>query len=170
MEIKETPVSQIKPYPNNPRDNSEAVGKVAESIKAYGFEQPIVVDKDGVIIIGHTRLAAAKKLGLKTVPVVWATQLSDQQAKGLRIADNKTSDYSIWDNKKLIEELDQINKDIYTGFKESGIFDDVLNEADNSPIVENKKGVTYSMKISTQNEEAYKKIKDYVDEVLALEP
>ena len=169
MQVKDTPISDIKPYENNPRDNTNAVAEVAESIKQYGFQQPIVVDKNGVIIVGHTRYLAAKSLGMTTVPVIWASNLSDQQVKGYRLADNKTSDYSVWDNKKLLKELQEIDKDIYTGFKESGIFDDVLDESDNSPVEENEKGVTYSIKFSTQNKEVFDKIKAYAESELSLD-
>lgn len=169
MQVKDTDISKIKPYENNPRDNTNAVAEVAESIKQYGFQQPIVVDKNGVIIVGHTRYLAAKSLGMTTVPVIWASNLSDQQVKGYRLADNKTSDYSVWDNKKLLKELQEIDKDIYTGFKESGIFDDVLDESDNSPVEENEKGVTYSIKFSTQNKEVFDKIKAYAESELSLD-
>ena len=77
MQVKDTDISKIKPYENNPRDNTNAIAEVAQSIKAYGFQQPIVVDKKGVIIVGHTRYLAAKQLGLKTVPVVWASNLTE---------------------------------------------------------------------------------------------
>ena len=169
MQVKDTKISDIKPYENNPRDNTNAVAEVAESIKQYGFQQPIVVDKNGVIIVGHTRYLAAKSLGMTTVPVIWASNLSEQQVKGYRLADNKTSDYSVWDNKKLLKELQEIDKDIYTGFKESGIFDDVLDESDNSPVEENEKGVTYSIKFSTQNKEVFEKIKAYAESELSLD-
>lgn len=169
MKVKDTDISKIKPYENNPRDNQNAVAEVAESIKQYGFQQPIVVDKNGVIIVGHTRYLAAKSLGMTTVPVIWASNLSDQQVKGYRLADNKTSDYSVWDNKKLLKELQEIDKDIYTGFKESGIFDDVLDESDNSPVEENEKGVTYSIKFSTQNKDVFERIKAYAESELSLD-
>lgn len=71
MQVRDTAIDQIKPYENNPRDNENAVAEVAKSIKAYGFQQPIVVDKNGVIIVGHTRYLAAKSLGMTTVPVIW---------------------------------------------------------------------------------------------------
>lgn len=169
MQVQDTDISKIKPYKNNPRDNSEAIGEVAKSIKAYGFQQPIVVDKDGTIIVGHTRYEAAKSLGLKTIPVVWASNLNEQQVKGYRLADNKTNDYSVWDNKKLLKELQDIDEDIYTGFKESGIFEDVLDESDNSPITENNKGVTYKIAFSTQNKEVFERIKEYAESELLLD-
>lgn len=169
MQVQDTDISKIKPYKNNPRDNSEAIGEVAKSIKAYGFQQPIVVDKDGIIVVGHTRYEAAKSLGLKTIPVVWASNLSEQQVKGYRLADNKTNDYSVWDNKKLLQELQDIDEDIYTGFKESSIFEDVLDESDNSPVTENNKGVTYKIAFSTQNKEVFERIKEYAESELLLD-
>src|SRR3979411_1221678 len=99
------PISSIRPYENNPRLNDEAVDAVALSIKAFGFRQPIVVDEQGVIIVGHTRYKAALKLGLETVPVHVAVGLSPAQAKAYRIADNQTATMSQWDEDKLPLEL-----------------------------------------------------------------
>ena len=103
-----TPVGEVHPYPNNPRNNKAAIDKVAASIKEFGFQQPIVVDKDNVIIVGHTRLLAAKKLGMKEVPVIKAENLSEEQVKAYRLADNKTNEFSEWDIDKLLDELDEI--------------------------------------------------------------
>lgn len=169
MNIINVSINKIKPYENNPRDNDNAVEGVAKSIKAYGWQQPIVVDKDNVIIVGHTRYRAAQKLGMKTVPVLVADKLNEQQVKAYRLADNKTGENAIWDNKKLLKELESLDEKIYTGFKESSIFSEVLDESDKSPVLENDKGITYSMNISTQNKQAFEKIKNYVDEVLSVE-
>lgn len=98
----------LKPYMNNPRLNGEAVDSVAASIKEFGFQQPIVVDKDMVVIVGHTRLKAAKKLKLKTVPVVVAEELTEEQVNAYRLADNKTNEIAEWDMDRLTEELDKI--------------------------------------------------------------
>ena len=102
------PVSALKPYEKNPRNNQEAVDKVAASIREFGFRQPIVVDKDYVIIAGHTRLLAAKKLKLTEVPVLVADDLTDEQAKAYRLADNKTAEFAEWDSDLLSEELADI--------------------------------------------------------------
>lgn len=102
------PIEQIKPYENNPRINDDAVHETANSIKEFGWQQPIVVDKDNVIIVGHTRLKAAKKLKLKKVPVVIADTLSEQQVKAYRLADNKTGELADWDMELLDIELDDI--------------------------------------------------------------
>ena len=102
------PVDRPKPYAKNPRRNDAAVEKVAASIHEFGWAQPIVVDGDGVIIIGHTRLKAAKKLGLKTVPVLVRDDLSPEQVAALRLADNKTAELAEWDEPLLAAELDAL--------------------------------------------------------------
>ena len=107
MNIVEEPIERIKPYANNPRKNDEAVDKVARSLKDYGFQQPIVCDKDGVIIVGHTRLKAAKKIGLKTVPVVYA-DLPEDKANEYRLVDNKTAEFADWDLGLLDIELGEL--------------------------------------------------------------
>lgn len=101
-------LNEITPYENNPRNNEEAVEKVANSIKEFGFNQPIVVDKDNVIIVGHTRYLAAQELGLTEVPVIVAGNLSEEQARAYRLADNKTGELAGWDFEKLALELEQI--------------------------------------------------------------
>jgi ParB-like chromosome segregation protein Spo0J len=88
LEIQTIPTNQVTPYGRNPRKNDGAVDKVAASIKAFGWRQPIVVDEDMVIIAGHTRLLAAKKLGINEVPVHVATGLTSTQVKAYRLADN----------------------------------------------------------------------------------
>ena len=128
MKIEYRKTKDLIPYENNPRKNDEAVEKVAMSIKEYGFRQPIVIDEEGVIITGHTRLKAAKVLGLDEVPVIVANDLTEEQVKAYRIADNKVSDFSIWDNKKLLEELNDI--DLFTGFETSELFGEELDEKD----------------------------------------
>ena len=117
-EIEWMPIGSVKPYDRNPRRNDAAVDAVANSITEFGFKNPIIVDKDLVIIAGHTRLKAAKKLGLKEVPVVIASDLSEEQAKAYRIADNSVADLSEWDYDKLLEEIDSIDFDMSDfGFK-----------------------------------------------------
>lgn len=98
-------IEALKPYENNPRLNDNAVESVANSIKEFGFKVPIVVDKDNVIVNGHTRWKASQKLGLKEVPVIVASDLTDNQIKAYRIADNKTGELANWDMEMLGEEL-----------------------------------------------------------------
>ena len=105
MEIKLVKIAEIKPYDRNPRNNDGAVDAVAASIKEFGWQQPIVVDRDGVIIAGHTRYKAAQKLKCKEVPVVVAENLTDEQVKAYRLADNKTGELAGWDFSALEEEL-----------------------------------------------------------------
>ena len=116
MNIVNLKVEELIPYINNPRNNTEAVDKVAASIKEFGFKVPIVIDKDNVVVTGHTRLLASKKLGLEEVPCVIADDLSPAQIKAFRIADNKVSEYAKWDEDmshadKEVQELEE-NKDL----------------------------------------------------------
>jgi site-specific DNA-methyltransferase (adenine-specific) len=109
MKIQEWELTQIKPYENNPRKNDAAVDKVAASIQEFGFKVPIIVDRNGVIVAGHTRLKAAEKLGLKTAPVIVAEDLNDEQVKAFRLADNKTAEFAEWDIESLESELADIS-------------------------------------------------------------
>lgn len=110
MEVLQRPIREITPYENNPRNNDSAVDAVAASIREFGWQQPIVVDKDGVIIAGHTRYKAAKKLKLKEVPVVVADNLTDEQVRAYRMADNKSGELADWDFAALEEELAAISE------------------------------------------------------------
>lgn len=119
MNIKMMELALLKEYENNPRQNDEAVEKVAESIKNFGFKVPIVVDKDLEIIAGHTRRKAALKLGIEKVPVIIADDLSDDQIKAFRLADNKVAEFSEWDIELLMSELEEIEMDMEDfGFEE----------------------------------------------------
>lgn len=108
MLIKNIDIDKIIPYARNPRKNNQAVTKVASSIQEFGFKQPVVVDKDMVIVAGHTRYEASKKLELKEIPVLIADDLTEAQIKAYRIADNKTSEYSEWDYDLLKLEIDDL--------------------------------------------------------------
>jgi ParB-like chromosome segregation protein Spo0J len=108
MQIETWPIDRLIPYDKNPRINDDAVEAVMASIREFGFRQPIVVDDDGVIIIGHTRLKAAKKLGLTEVPVHIARGLSPEKVKALRIADNKTAEIAEWNLELLPIELAEL--------------------------------------------------------------
>lgn len=110
--LKNIPITELKPYPNNPRKNDHAVDAVAASIREFGFKVPLVIDKDGVIIAGHTRYKAAQKLGLKELPCIVADDLTDDQIKAFRLADNKTAELAEWDFELLDLELDDIELDM----------------------------------------------------------
>lgn len=177
MEIVNMKIGEVHPYENNPRVNDDAVDQVAESIKTYGFKNPIIVDKDNVIICGHTRLRAAKKLGLKSVPVIVAADLSPEKVKAYRLADNKTSDFAIWDNKKLLKELEEINKELFTGFETSDFFEDVgslseveeLDEADKRVLDENSEGAEYKLVFKTKNVKMIEAVRDFIEQHGGLE-
>jgi len=108
LEIKYIPINDIKPYKNNPRLNEEAIPYVMNSIKEFGFKNPIILDKNNVIVAGHTRLESAKRLDMKEVPVIYADDLTKEQVKAFRLADNKVAEKSMWDYTKLDEELENI--------------------------------------------------------------
>jgi len=120
MNIIEIEIDQIKPYLNNPRNNEKAISQVASSIFEYGFKQPIVVDKDYIIIVGHTRFYAAQELKLKTVPILIANDLTEIQCKAYRIADNKTNEFAEWDIDLLTEELKSVDG-LFTAFSDNEI-------------------------------------------------
>jgi site-specific DNA-methyltransferase (adenine-specific) len=105
VKIEDLPLADLKPYENNPRDNDKAVDAVAASINEFGFKIPIIIDSDNIIIAGHTRLKAAQKLGLKTAPCIRADDLTAEQAKAFRLADNKTAELAEWDFEKLNAEI-----------------------------------------------------------------
>lgn len=142
MQIKDVKISELIPYENNPRKNHEAIKYVAESIQEFGFKVPIIVDANNLIVAGHTRLEAAKQLKMKTVPVLIADDLTDEQIKAFRLADNKASEFAQWDYTKLYEELDNIELDMGVfGFDEDldigSIFDNTIDETEKikDPIV-----------------------------------
>ena len=112
MEVIQKPIDEIHEYESNARRNDAGVAKVAESIKNFGFLNPIVIDANNVIISGHTRLKAARQLGLRTVPCI-VKEMSEEDAKLARIIDNKSHEYATWDVGKLHTELNAIQ----TGFK-----------------------------------------------------
>lgn len=120
MKIEHRKLADIRPYDNNPRHNDDGVAALAASIQEFGFRQPVVVDEEGVIVVGHTRWKAAQKLGLEEVPVHVATGLTPEQIRAYRIADNQTASLSSWDRGLLafeLGELHQLNYDIgLTGF------------------------------------------------------
>lgn len=108
MQIIDKNIMDLVPYENNPRKNDEAVEYVLESIKNFGFKVPIIIDKDNIIVAGHTRYKAAKKLKMKTVPCIVADDLSEEQIKAFRLADNKVSEFAEWDLELLEDELSDI--------------------------------------------------------------
>ena len=108
MEIVYRDIKSIRPYERNPRRNDDAVDPVAESIRNFGFKVPVVVDDKGTVVCGHTRLKAAKKLGMKQIPCIVANDLTEEQITAYRLIDNKTQELSTWDFGKLIAELKEL--------------------------------------------------------------
>lgn len=137
LEIKYIPINEIKPYKNNPRLNEEAIPYVMNSIKEFGFKNPIILDKNNVIVAGHTRLESAKRLDMKEVPVIYADDLTEEQIKAFRLADNKVAEKSLWDYAKLDEELDSILDIDMSMFDFNINTDDLELDYDNENEVEN---------------------------------
>ena len=141
---------ELKPYNKNPRINEAAVPEVAQSIDAFEMLQPIVVDKKGVVIVGHTRLQAAIELELDEVPVIYATHLTAKQCKAYRLADNKTGEISVWDMDLLPDEFDGL-EDEFTGFSDEAIAkmlgDDDLDDIDE--IEDFSESVSFPIKCTT---------------------
>jgi len=155
MNIETRKTSELIPYEKNPRQNQAAIGPVAASIRDFGFKVPIVIDKDNVIVAGHTRLAAAKQLGMTEVPVIVADDLTPAQIKAFRLADNKTAEMADWDFNLLDDELAEIDFDMTEYGFENTDFDwddvaDISREGYNEPEHERLRcpmcgGVDYKM-------------------------
>lgn len=128
VQVIQMKLTDLIPYENNPRINDDAIDVVANSIKEFGFKNPIIIDKDNVIVCGHTRRLAAIKLGLKEVPCIRADDLTEDQIKAFRVADNKTSELSTWDLDKLKIELG----DIELNMADFG-FEDLLDQMKELP-------------------------------------
>lgn len=134
MEIKMIKIEDLVPYENNPRNNDGAVEYVANSIKKFGFKVPLVIDKNNVIVTGHTRYKASKQLGLTEVPCIIADDLTDKQIQAFRIADNKTNDMAEWNDDLLSIELKDVLDDIdmtdfgFGDFELSMLIDDMEPE------------------------------------------
>ena len=116
MVVKNFQLAELRPYEKNPRRNDRAVDAVAKSIEQFGFKIPIVIDADNVIIAGHTRYKAAKKLRLEFIPCIVATDLTPEQVKAFRLVDNKTAELATWDFEKLGAELNSLASELVEGF------------------------------------------------------
>ena len=108
LKIEYVDINSIKPYKKNPRKNDEAIPYVMESIKQFGFKNPVILDKDNVIVAGHTRIESAKRLGITEIPCIYADDLTDEQIRAFRLADNKVGEIAEWDIDLLDTELDDI--------------------------------------------------------------
>lgn len=127
MQIIYKKLEELHPYKNNPRRNDKAVDAVANSIQEFGFKVPAVIDKSGEIIAGHTRYKAAKKLGMKEIPCIIADDLTEEQIRAFRLADNKVGEMAEWDFDLLDEELEKMS---YIDMEQFGFLDEELNQTD----------------------------------------
>ena len=129
MKVIEKKLAELVPYENNPRNNAAAVPLVEASIKEFGFKVPIIIDKKGVIVAGHTRYKAAQNLGMETVPCIVADDLTPKQIKAYRLADNKVAEAATWDFEKLDLELEEIEIDMKPfGFSDTVPDTDYVND------------------------------------------
>lgn len=161
MNIQSVNINNLKPYENNPRNNKGAIDYVMNSIKEFGFKVPLVIDKDNVIICGHTRYLAAKKLRMKELPCIIADDLTDEQIKAFRLADNKVSEFSEWDMELLNDELLNLDLDMDMfgfGFED----DEEIKEPKERDDLSDKVAETYEVIIECadelQQEEIYTRL------------
>ena len=171
MKIEIADINTIKPYENNPRKLSEkAIETVAMSLKEYGFRQPIVVDKDRIIVVGHTRFRASKKLGFKEVPITIADNLTPSQINAYRIADNRTAQESEWDYKLLQEEFSNLVDEKFnlelTGFNEDELKNYLSMEEDfevDLPEINNEDKQPFQQITFTLHNEQYEIVQQALD-------
>ena len=169
MNIKNLKVAEVRPYPNNPRRNQGAVSTVAESIKEFGFQNPIVVDKNYEIIVGHTRFEASKLLGYEEVPVIIADNLTPEQVKAFRIMDNKSSELAEWDTDKLMKELEELGQQNYdtilTGFDDIEV-NDLIADFSGGTMVEHEAKLKPEVEFSEELLEEHNYVVLYFDNTL----
>lgn len=168
MEIVMRRVSDLIPYEKNPRLNDKTVDACAKSIREYGFRVPIIVDRNNVIVAGHARLRAAKMLKMDEVPVIVADDLTDEQVKAFRIADNKVSDFSIWDNRLLLEALEEIanfDVDMFTGFDFADLsgMDVYAENGSDNKLTADEVGAMYEVVFKSESAEKIERIKEAWD-------
>lgn len=166
MNIEMMPIDSIRPYEKNAKKHpADQVEHIANSIREFGFRQPLVIDKDGVLIIGHGRLLAAKSLGMHDVPVVRADDLTEEQVKALRLADNKTNE-SDWDFGLLDAELDEIIDIDMTdfGFEDDYIGTENISEGEIEDNTEKKVAVKIIFKNAKEWQKAEDRIRDFIDD------
>ncbi len=176
MNIIEKPLSELHMYANNPRNNEDAVPKVMESIRRFGFRVPIIIDAKNTIICGHTRARACEKLNIKTVPCIVADDLTEEQIRAFRLADNKVAEYTYWDNDKLIEEIEQISsidmKELFGFFDgEAQSLDNLMEQPENiddfftdAPPKEAEENQDIKVTVIVADEDEYGKLENFLNE------
>ena len=159
LKIEYVDIDSIKPYENNPRHNEEAIPYVMNSIKEFGFKNPIIIDKNNVIIAGHTRLESAKRLGMKEVPIIHADDLTKEQVKAFRLADNKVSEKAEWNFELLDEELEDLDINMEDfGFENIDIEENEIERKDLSNKEFEKYEVIITCKDENEVQETYEKL------------
>ena len=167
MNITKMRISELKEYENNPRlINEEAIERVTASIKEFGFKVPIIVDEENVIVAGHTRKLAAQSIGIDEVPVIIADDLTEEQIKAFRLADNKVSEFSEWDFELLYSEMETLDIDMdLFGFDEELPdidIDDVFSEEPETPKVNKLKWNGGEIEINVSDDQTLTdKLTDY---------
>ena len=174
LKIEYIDIDKIKPYEKNPRHNEEAIPYVMNSIKEFGFKNPIIIDKNNVIIAGHTRLESAKRLGMKEVPCLYANDLTEEQVKAFRLVDNKVSEKAEWDFNMLDAELADLDIDMTDfGFDKLDINVDDYGTDFNLPDGEKNEMETMSFCLHKNQklliEEALELVKDEIHETFGNE-
>lgn len=164
MKIEILRRQDIIPYENNPRKNDSSVEKVAASIKNFGFKVPIIVDKNNIIVTGHTRLKAAELLDIQDIPVIRANDLNEEQIKAFRLADNKVAEFSGWDFGKLEEEINLIEDFDMSEFGFEDIdFDFFFKEEDEPEKEKPKKEEAFKILLKIQDKNLYKEVIDFLN-------
>lgn len=158
MEIVEKNIDEIVPYNRNPRKNEDAVQYVKASLQEFGWKQPIVVDINNVIVVGHTRWLAAKELGLEKAPCLIASDLTDEQIKAYRLADNKTAEFASWDFELMDSEIADIIDIDMTNFGFVDIDDADMNDYEQNIKINDKFQIIKDCENEDEAENIYNKI------------
>lgn len=168
MEIITVPINTIKPYWRNPRKNQDAIDKIAASIEQYGYQRPITVDQDHVIITGHTRYAALRQLGVEEVEIIVLDHLTTKKANEFRIVDNKTGEYSDWSWDKLEDEFKDLNKENVSEFFEAFELD-ALTTTPAEPVMPSVENNESYQDVFNLQPEPENEVKAYTQEQIAAE-
>ncbi len=163
MEITMMPIDELVPYENNPRINSNAVDAVAASIREFGFKVPIVIDSENVIIAGHTRLLAAKSIGMDEVPCIVANDLTEEQVKAFRLVDNKTAELAEWDMDALAAEMAYLEEFDWSDFGFDDMFENDDIDMDDLDLEDAKTDVIVTLKFNDQD--AFRSLKSELDDI-----